>query len=596
MPLDAVCLSALSQELSSQLLGCRIDKIHQPSRDEVLLSFRGGEGNLRLLLSASPSRPRAQLTRLPRENPAQPPMFCMLLRKHFAGAKLLEIVQPPLERLLRFVFETSNELGDRVQKELILEAMGKHSNLIVMDTEGRIVDCLRRVSQDMSAERQVLPGMFYRLPPNQGKHNLLLMNQTERQNLAKQLPQGIPMDSCFVQWFAGISPLIARELSLEIGGASDALVSDHAPQMIDTLLQLLRNVSKGQYSPHMLLRQGKPVDFSFRPLWQYGTESESIAMLDFATLLDSFYAERESYEHIRQKGQTLIRTVTSARDRVVRKLGFQKKEWLDTQNRESLREKGDLITANLYRLEKGLRQFETENFYDPDCAPVRITLDPLLTPQQNATRYYKQYQKAKTAEAMLTEQIAKGEKEAFYLQSVLESLALAEGVRDLDEIRQEMELGGYIRSQSKQKGRQKPKKIQSKLLECQSSTGFRISVGRNNTQNDMLTCRMASRGDIWFHVQGIHGAHVILWTEGQEVDVQSMTEAASLAAWFSQGRGGNKIPVDYTPVRYVKKPAGAKPGMVIYTTYETAYVSPTAEEMDALLHPSTGETENGENP
>lgn len=580
MPLDAICLSALSQELSSTLVGGRIDKIHQPAHDEVILSLRTSDGGLRLLLSASPTRPRAQLTELSRENPAQPPMFCMLLRKHLSGGRIRTITQPPMERLLSFEFDVTDELGDPVVKTLVLEAMGRHSNLILLDPEGRIVDCLRKVSQDMSSERQILPGMFYRLPPEQGKLNPLSLSDRDKEKLVSQISREKPMDKWLVENFAGVSPLIARELAFETVGETDEPVGEWGQDLLQRLTSLITKVNEGQAVPYLLIRDQKPADFSFRAILQYGPSTELRQMESFSKLLDAFYAERESSERIRQKGQDLIRSVTTIRDRVARKLGFQRKELEDTQDREALRVLGDLITANLYRLEKGMKTFEAENFYDPEGCVVTVKLDPLRSPSQNAARYYKEYQKAKTAEQVLTEQIQKGETELVYLQSVLETLSRAEGERDLEDIRREMEDGGYIRRRSKEKG--KIKRSATKPFEFRASSGLRISVGRNNSQNDELTCKLASRSDLWFHVQGIHGAHVILWTEGKDPDLRSMTEAAQLAAWFSQGRAGGKIPVDYTPVKFVKKPNGAKPGMVVYQQYETAYVTPDEDVVKAL--------------
>ncbi len=580
MPLDAICLSALTRELSPVLVGARIDKIHQPAHDEVILSLRTPQGGLRLLLSASPSRPRAQITELSRENPAQAPMFCMLLRKHLSGGRIRALSQPPMERLLSFEFEVTDELGDPVVKTLVLEAMGRHSNVILLDPEGRIVDCLRKVSQDMSSERQILPGMFYRVPPKQDKWNPLCLSEQDKERLISLISRETPMDKWLVENFGGVSPLIARELAFETTGETDAPLGDRAGELLGRLSHLLEQVNEGRAVPYLLVRDQKPTDFSFRPILQYGPSTELRQMESFSKLLDAFYVERETNERMRQKGQDLIRSVTTLRDRVARKLGFQRKELEETKDRESLRIFGDLITANLYRLEKGMRSFETENFYDPEGGLVTVKLDPLRAPSQNAARYYKEYQKAKTAEQILTEQIAKGEQELTYLQSVLESLSRAEGERDLEEIRREMEEGGYIRRRSKEKG--KVKRSMSKPLEFRSTAGLRISVGRNNLQNDELSCKMASRSDLWFHVQGIHGAHVILWTEGKEADLASMTEAAQLAAWFSQGRAGGKVPVDYTPVKYVKKPSGAKPGMVVYHTYETAYVVPDEELVKAL--------------
>jgi predicted ribosome quality control (RQC) complex YloA/Tae2 family protein len=528
MALDALCLSAVVCELKRALLGGKIDKIYQPGRDEVVLAIRGAGENVKLFLSANPSHPRLHLTTLARENPDKPPMFCMLLRKHLTGGRILEIEQPPMERIVSFRLETIDELGDRVGRTLVLEAMGRRANLLLLDGEGRIVDCLRRVDADMSAQRQLLPGMFYRLP----------------------------------EPHKGIPPLLERELEFRGKG-------DRAEEEIEAMAAA---VQRGEYSPTMLLREGKPVDFSFLPILQYGPGTELRSYDTFSRLMDDFYATREAAERVRQRGQDLIKSVTNARDRAARKLGLQRQELEKTRDRDGLREQGDLITANLYALQKGMARFQTVNFYDPEGGQVEIPLDPLLTPQQNAAKYYKAYRKAKTAEEMLTLQIQKGEGELDYLNSVLENISLAEGERDLQEIRQELVETGYLRRPPKAKGREK--KVGGKPAEFRSSSGLRITVGKNNAQNDLLTTKLAGKGDIWFHTQKIHGSHVILWTEGGTPDLQSMTEAATLAAWFSQAREGKKVPVDYTPVRYVKKPGGARPGMVVYTTYETAYVDP----------------------
>lgn len=570
MPLDAICLSALVSELKDTVVGSRIDKIHQPARDEVILSLRGTGGGARLLLSASPTRPRAQLTELSRENPQEPPMFCMLLRKHLTGGRILEITQPRFERLIEFHIEALDELGDRSVRRLILEVMGRRANLLLLDREGRIVDCLRKVDADMSQERQLLPGMFYRLPPTQGKANPLEVLETP-----PVFPEswGQKMEKLLVDIFAGISPLIARELAFEAAGSTEALLTEETlPRLQERLSRLMSKVSVGELAPYLLVRDGVPVEFSFRAILQYGPCTESRRMESFSKLLDDFYAQREGAERIRQKGQDLLRGLNTARDRITRKLTVQEKELEGTRDRERLRQMGDLLTANFHRMERGATLLKTENYYDPEGGEISIKLDPLKTPQQNAARYYKDYNRAKTAERVLTEQLAAGRRELEYLNSVLESVSRAEGERDLEEIRQELVETGYIRRRGKVRDR--VKRAASKPLEFRSSSGLRISVGRNNSQNDALTTKLAGRNDLWFHVQKIHGAHVILWTEGSTPDRQSMTEAAMLAAWFSQGRASGNVPVDYTLVKHVKKPVGARPGMVIYTTYETAYVTP----------------------
>ncbi len=584
MPLDALCLSGLVSELKTAIVGGKIDKIHQPGRDEVILALRAPVGNVKLLLSANPSHPRAQLTQISRENPDVPPMFCMLLRKHLTGGRILDVTQPPLERAVDIRLETLDELGDRTERRLVLECMGRHSNLILLDAEGRITDCLRRVDADMSAKRQVLPGMFYRLPPAQAKQDPTALDRAGLEALLQAAPEESQVDKWLLDTFGGLSPLVCRELAHRAGGTTDVrlnvLGESGRKLLLDALEQLLNDVRENNFTPILLTKENKPSDFTFFPVAQYGSLVTCTPFPSFSLMLDRFYEQRENLERVKQKGQDLIRSVTNARDRTARKIGLQEQELLATLDRDRMRELGDIITSNFYAMEKGMSVLHTVDFYDPEGKEVDIKLDPLLTPQQNAAKYYKEYTKAKTAEEMLTVQLEKGRKELDYLNSVLENITLAEGERDLQEIRQELTDTGYLRRPSKAKGREK--RVSSKPMEFRSSNGLRISVGKNNTQNDLLTCKQAFKSDIWFHTQKIHGSHVILWTEGQQPDLQSLNEAACLAAWFSQAREGGKVPVDYTPVKFVKKPAGARPGMVVYTTYETAWVTPSEELVKKL--------------
>ncbi len=585
MALDALCLTALVGELSQVLVGGKIDKIHQPSRDEIVMAIRTSSGNVKLLLSANSSRPRPQLTQQTRENPDTPPMFCMLLRKHLTNARILDIYQPPLERVVAFHLEALDELGDRVERKLVLEAMGRHSNLILLDGEGRITECLRRVDGDMSAQRQVLPGMFYRFPPTQNKMDPTTCSKEDLVEILNSAPEEVQLDKWMLDTFGGLSPLICREIAYRAGGATDVrlhqLNESGRERLVDTLQQVISLVKVGNCTPTQLLLDGKPKDFTFFELEQYGGAMEGKTAPTFSMMLDDFYHAREQMDRIRQRGTDLIRGVTNARDRVARKLILQEKELEKTLGRDKLREQGDIITANLHAMERGMKTLRASNFYDPDYCEIDIPLDPLLTPQQNAAKYYKRYTKAKTAEEMMTIQLEKGEIELNYLNSVLEMISHCEGERDIQEIRQELTDTGYLRRTQKT-GNKREKRVTSKPMEFISSAGLRISVGKNNTQNDQLTLKQAFKSDIWLHTQKIHGSHVILWTEGQEPDLQSVTEAATLAAWFSQGKESGQVAVDYTPVKYVKKPAGGRPGMVIYNIYETAYVTPDGDVAERL--------------
>ena len=580
MPLDALCLSGLIHELNTVLAGARVDKLYQPGRDEVVLALRTqSAGNVRLLLSANPASPRLHLTTLPLENPEKPPMFCMLLRKHLSGARLLELVQTPLERVASLRFEALNELGDRVERRLVLEAISHKTNLILLDGEGRILDCIRHTGGDVTAGRILQPGMFYRLPPGVDKEDPLAADRERLEALLSAAPEEAQADRWLLDTFGGLSPLICRELAFRAGGATDvrlnALGSEGRAKLLDCLEELVNTIKENRCTPTLVSMDGRPRDFTFLPVEQYEGAAQVESRDAFSPLLDAFFEQRERQDRIKQRGQDLIKSVTNARDRVKRKLANQEKELAATRDRDRLRQLGDIITGSFYQMEKGMARLRAVDFYDPEGKEIEIKLDPLLTPQQNAAKYYKDYNRAKKAEEMLTIQLEKGRHELDYLNSVLENISLAEGERDLAEIRQELTDTGYLRRPGK--ARDRGKRVTSKPMEFMSTSGLRISVGKNNSQNDLLTCKLAGKGDIWFHTQKIHGSHVILWTEGGQPDLQSLNEAAVLAAWFSQARDSSKVPVDYTPVRYVKKPGGARPGMVVYTTYETAQVTPDGE-------------------
>ena len=576
MPLDAICLQAVVQELKPLLIGQRIDKVQMPTRDQAVLTLRAG----RLLLNAGAGAPRLQMTALARENPAEPPMFCMLLRKHLVGARVADITQPPLERLVRLELDSADDFGRPGHRTLVLEAMGRRSNLILLDEEGRVIDCLRRVDAEMSAARQVLPGLFYMPPASQGR--LPVTEETEagfREKLAAAAPERT-IDAFLLDSYFGVSPLIARELSFLAAGETDGRLFGLGPEgerrLWNELERLTADIRENRFTPVGLKRNGEPLDFSYRPIHQYGTAAEQVVYDSFSALMDDFYAQRERTERLRQRGADLTRAATTARDRLRRKLAAQEKEYAQTQERDQLRLYGELITANLYRMERGQRVLEAENYYDPAGGTVSVPLDPLLTPQQNAAKYYKRYNKAKTAEKYLREQMDIARRDLEYLESVLEELERAESDQDFSDIREELRQAGFLRKQGK-KQISRP----AKPLEFRTSAGLRVLVGRSNRQNDRLT-HDADRRDLWLHTQKIHGAHVILCTGGREADETSVREAAGLAAWYSQGKRSANVPVDCTAVKNVKKPAGARPGMVTYTNFRTLYVTPEEAEVRRL--------------
>lgn len=567
MPLDAICLQGVVGELAPQLTGSRIEKIQQPARDQIILLLRGSR---RLFLNAGANQPRIHLTEQLRDNPSQPPMFCMLLRKHLSGGIIESVRQEPLERVVTLTVLASDEMGERSRFTLVWEGMPRRANLILCDRDGRIIDCLRRVDLEAEQDRQVLPGLFYRLPTRQDKRSPLSVTEEEFAALLGRAAPDAPLDSWLLDTFTAISPLVARELTVRACGSTDAPVSQ-GNALWDVFSRWQRDVNENTFTPTLIKRNGSLADFTYGPVTQYGTYAETEIYDSFSHLLDDFYEKREQAERVKQKGRDLLKTATTARDRVRRKLAAQEKELAACLDRDHLRICGELITANLYRMERGQSRLTAQNYYDENCADVDIPLDVRLSPQENAARYFKQYAKAKTAEKYLTAQLQRGREELQYLESVLQELAQAESEQDFNDIRTELTDGGYLRGRGKkQPGFQRA----SKPREFRSSAGLRILVGRNNRQNDRLTTKDADKRDIWLHTQKIHGSHVILCTGGAEPDEQSLMEAASLAAYFSQAQGSTKVPVDYTPVKFVKKPAGAKPGMVVYTTYQTMLADP----------------------
>ena len=582
MPLDAIYLSHVARELRDRLSESRVDKIHQPTRDTVVLSLRGPSGSVRLLLCANSSHPRAHITEVSMENPASPPMFCMLLRKHLTGGRLKEIAQPPMERVLDFTFQCTDEFGEEVSRHLVIELMGRNSNLILCGEDGHIIDCVRRVDYDMSQQRQVLPGLFYHLPPQQNKRSPFDVTIAELSAMLEGISSPTRPDSFLLDHFAGLSPLICRELVFRYDPDLEDLNTlplSGRYTFAANLIQEFSRMGSEAGAPYLLRKDGEAWDYTYTQIFQYGALVESFPQESFSALLDAFYARKDAVARMKSRSSGITKTVTNLRNRAARKLANQQKELAATADRDTLRIQGELITANLYRIQRGQTKLVAENYYDPELQPVEIPLDPTRSPQQNAAKYFKDYNKAKNAEIFLTEEIRKGSIELRYLESILDELSRAETEKDLVEIRQELVSGGYVRDQDRRK---KIKTPSARPMEFVSSAGLRIRVGRNNSQNDQLTLKSSFKSDLWFHVQKIHGSHVILSCEGGEADEASILEAARLAAYYSQAREGQNIPVDYALVKYVKKPAGAKPGMVIYDRYNTVYVTPDLDEVQRL--------------
>ena len=567
MAFDAFYLSCVLGEIRA-LQDVRIEKIHQPSRDTVILLLKHREGRAKLLFAANPTAPRLHLTTASPENPAEPPMFCMLLRKHLSGARLVEISQPPMERAAAFTFDCIDELGDRVQKKLVAELMGRTCNLYLLASDGRIIDCLRRIGLDETAKRPALPGMYYQEPETVAKSDPESLSAQDYVNLLTQ-PGADLLSDRLMDTLGGLSPLVCREAALFAAGDVDArLEGADIPKMAEKLELFFREHLNHPAPWYFRNAEGTIKQFAFCTLRQYGgcEQAES-----FSGLLDLYYTLRDRRDAIRQKGQGLRKTVQNLCTRLKKKMAIQEKELEATYDRERLRQLGDIVTANIHRIQKGQTVLQAEDFYDEEMKQIDIPLSPILSPQQNAAKFYKDYSRMKNAEKELTKQLELGEGELQYLQSVLEELERADSEAELEEIRQELQTGGYVKAETGKK-RIKQGKLPPQRFE--STDGFPIFVGRNNRQNDELTFKSARKDDIWLHAQKVHGSHVIIACAGQSVPDDTITQAAQLAAFYAETKGGQNIAVDVTPVKQVKKPPNAKPGMVIYHTYRTVIVNP----------------------
>ena len=568
MAFDAFYLSCVLKEIQA-LPEPRIEKIHQPARDTVILHLKHRDGRAKLLFAANPAAPRLHLTSASPENPAEPPMFCMLLRKHLSGGRLVKAEQLPMERCAMFTFSCIDEMGDQVEKKLVAELMGRTCNLYLLSPEGRIIDCLRRIGLDESAKRAALPGLMYQYPEKITKQDPLLVENYV--NLLAETGADILSDR-LMDSLGGLSPLICREAALFAAGDTDArLTGADLPAVAEKLALFFGENLNHPVPCYTAGSDGVPKQFAFCPIRQYGAYAEAES---FSGLLDMYYTVRDRKDAIRQKGQGLRKTVQNLCARLTKKLAIQEKELAATFERERLRQLGDIVTANIHRIQKGQTVLQAEDFYDEEMKVIDIPISPILSPQQNAAKFYKDYTRMKNAEKELTRQIAIGEEELSYLRSVLDELNRAGSEQELEEIRAELSAGGYVKAES---GKKRMKQSKSAPMRFESTDGFPIYVGRNNRQNDELTFKMARKDDIWLHASKVHGSHVIIACAGRPVPDDTVTQAAQLAAYYAESTGGQNIAVDVTPVKQVKKTPNGKPGMVIYHTYRTVIVNPYAD-------------------
>lgn len=555
MALDGIFLHHLKNEISAFAVGARVEKIHQPSKEELVFSLRRREGAKKLLVSARADSARIHFTDFPPENPAKPPMLCMLFRKHLVGAKITAVLQDSLERIITVKFDSTNELGDLVHFSLFVEIMGRYSNAVLADENGFIVDALKRVDEEKSQVRTILPNEKYVFPPAQNKFNLF----TDDENLIKHKIESSKKSpaKAFQDAVMGVSPIICREFE---NGVSFDMIKNYAfhPKPVAVITD-------------------KPMDFAFMPVTQYGALAKLKEFKDFSSLLDFFFYEKVRLDRIHQRSAELFKTLQNLQERAVRKAANREKELEECKDKETYKIFGDLIISNQYALQKGAPYYDLENYYDGNKT-VRIPADVTLNPTQNAQKYYKEYRKKQIAESKLTDFIEDAKAEAAYLESVTDSLSRAETDSEISAIRTELAETGFLKKKTFKSKNEKA----LKPMEYESEEGFKIFVGRNNVMNDKLTLKTAKNYDLWFHVKESAGAHVIVQNDGREFTDKVIREAALLASYNSRAKTSSNVPVDYTLIKYVKKPAGAKPGMVIYTDYKTEFVTPNPEEMERI--------------
>ena len=557
MAFDGGFLHRITEELNIAD-DSHVDKIYQPSKDELVLLLRKKNFAKRLLICVKPGSARIQFTENKYENPASPPMFCMLIRKYLSAAKLIKVTQPSLERIAELTFSYTNEMGDISEIRLIAEFIGNKTNILLVGADGRIIDCLRK-SDPETADRLLLPGALYEYPVNQGKLNPLTAETNQISTAA--ITHGGNTAKALLDIIDGFSPLVCREAVFK---------SEIAGNLNSALNAIVTDLKNGG-TPTMLIKaDGTPYDFSYTDISQYAGEFDKKSFKSYSELLDAFYTARENSERLRRSAADIIKLITNLRARTERKLAIRLNDLKKCENRETLRIYGELLKANLYRLQNGATFAEVENYYD-EMKQIRIPLNPALSPQKNADKYFKDYKKTYTAERTLTDLTERDKEELKYFDSVLDSISRSESISEISEIREELALAGYI----KQNGARKKKApAVPQFKEYTSDEGYKILVGKNNRQNDYLTTVLAAKNDLWFHVKNIPGSHVIVRCRGGEVSDATVMKAAALAAANSKAAGSSQVPVDYTPVKFVKKPNGAKPGMVIYTTNKTVFVTP----------------------
>jgi len=570
MPLDAIAVTCLKDEFNRTLSGGRVEKIYQPERDEIAVIIKTRADRFRLVISADSSNPCTYISDASKQNPLSAPLFCMLLRKHLGGGVLESVSGTPYERIVDFTFSAYNELGDKVTRRLTAELMGRFSNIILTDEEGRIIDCVRRVDLTVSSVRCLLPGLFYEQPPAHDKLDPSTASHSDIFTTLLSVDGDVRADKAIVRLFAGMSPLAAKEITFRATGDTDTpLTAANAKTIADVLAAFFEKVNNNQFTPCLLIDDdGRPADFAAYDVGCYGNLYKVVYFDSISAAMEEFYHKRDLIERMRQKSAALRKTASNILERYRRKLALQQETLASAADNERYRLYGEILTANLYKGETSAPTIILENFYE-DNSPITIPLDTAKSLSQNAQHYFTKYRKAKTAEKMAAEQIEINMREIEYVESVLAAIDNAETTAELSEIRTELVSGGYIRETGK---KQKPSPAVPLKL---TVDGFEVYIGKNNRQNDFVTFKVGRTEDIWLHVKDMPGSHAIIKTLRDTPTPDSVIEkVACYAAFYSKGRTSPLVPIDYTTVKNVKKPPGAKPGMVIYDKYKTAYVKP----------------------
>ena len=579
MALDGIAIKNIVKEMKEKMVGGRMSKIAQPENDELILTLKNNKDTHKLYISASAGLPLIYFTEMNKQNPLTAPNFCMLLRKHIGNGKILDVFQPGLERIIQIKIEHLDELGDLCLKYLIIEIMGKHSNIIFCDSNYKIIDSIKRVSAQISSVREVLPGREYFIPDTKHKKNPL---ETSEEEIKQLLSTNYPSQKTLYTSFTGISPIIAEEI-VHLSGIDNAkptieLSDNEKTHLAHTFSLFMDTVKLEEFTPTVYFKQEEPVEFTSIPLETFQTYEKK----EYSTIsetLETYYATRNVISRMRQKSSELRRVVQTTLERSYKKLDLQLKQMKDTEKREMYRIYGELLNTYGYNVEPEAKSIEVLNYYTNEM--ITIPLDNTLSPQENAKKYFDRYGKLKRTFEALTHHIEETKQEITHLESIAQSIDIALSVDDLVQIKDELAQYGYVKRQSLSK-KGKKEKITSKPYHYISSDGFHIYIGKNNFQNEELTFKFAEGKDIWMHAKNIPGSHVIIKTEGKEVPDRTYEEAGGLAAYYSKGRDSEKVEIDYSEKRNIKKPSGAKPGFVIYHTNYSLIATPTTSGLEQV--------------